>query len=147
LQRLHFVEAKAVREDVNDGLANQQTLKMAHIPSVLKLLLCVSERPVNKPLILATASGFNPGVRGAGSPVSGSSGCSILQRNEFRVGKEGRTGAAKRLRQAGSGRLKIVVTFWRSLVIYGVVQAQAGADAATLVEALTLTGIIQGTLP
>ena len=88
LQRLHFVEAKAVREDVNDGLANQQTPKMAHIPSVLQLHLCVSERPVNNPLILATASGFNPGVRGAGSPVPGSLGCSILQRNEYQTGDQ-----------------------------------------------------------
>ena len=94
-----------------------------------------------------TRNGNKDPGRGAGSLVSGTSGGPILNRNGFQVRKDRRPGAGKRSRQAGSGRLKIVVTFWRSLVIYGVVQAQAGADAATLVEALTLTGIIQGTLP
>jgi len=40
------------------GLANQQVLKVAQVPSVLQLRPSVSGRPVNKPHTLAIASRF-----------------------------------------------------------------------------------------
>src|SRR6185369_14303766 len=43
------------------GLANQQVLKVAQVPSVLQLRPSVSGRPVNKPHTLAIASRLHSG--------------------------------------------------------------------------------------
>ncbi len=54
----------------NRGLANQQVLKVAQVPSVLQLRLSVSGRPVNKPHTLAIVFLFHAGHRwrGVGEP-------------------------------------------------------------------------------